>query len=116
MVFRSGKESASNVGRQAAEGSEVAPLWLVWGLAATEVWRRVLPKSWDMRMGSLWGREGGRGKEEGLEQWSNGAQAHGGAFGCFGAVVSGVWLFFRGGRGSEGFQIGDGRGRLVVLG
>src|SRR3989337_1992790 len=36
MVFRSGKESASNVGRQSAEGSEVAPLWLLWGLAATE--------------------------------------------------------------------------------
>ena len=36
MVFRSAKESASNVGRQAAEGSEVAPLWLLWGLAATE--------------------------------------------------------------------------------
>ncbi len=27
--------SASNVGRQAAEGSEVAPLWLLWGLGAT---------------------------------------------------------------------------------
>ncbi len=48
MVFRPSKESASNVGRQAAEGSEVAPLWLVWGLGATlrpasndaEAWRR----------------------------------------------------------------------------
>jgi hypothetical protein len=36
MVSRSAKESASNVGRQAAEGSEAAPLWLLWGLAATE--------------------------------------------------------------------------------
>ncbi len=35
MVFRPGKGSASNVGRQAAEGSEVAPLWLLWGLGAT---------------------------------------------------------------------------------
>ncbi len=48
MVFRPGKESASNVGRQAAEGSEDAPLWLLWGLGATlrpastdaEAWRR----------------------------------------------------------------------------
>ncbi len=30
-----GKESASNAGRQATEGSEDAPLWLVWGLGAT---------------------------------------------------------------------------------
>ncbi len=35
MVSRPDKGSASNVGRQAAEGSEVAPLWLLWGLGAT---------------------------------------------------------------------------------
>src|SRR3990172_7182231 len=55
--------------------------------ASAGVWRRVLPKSWDMRMGSLWGREGGRGKEEGLsmgamEQWSNGAMGHRLTEGC----------------------------------
>ena len=54
MVFRPGKESASNVGRQAAEGSEDAPLWLLWGLWAT---LRPAPTDAEARRRAPWGHQ-----------------------------------------------------------